>query len=110
MSFVQRIASLFFVLAFIAGTQPYAMAAMPAAKAGTAMAGMTHGSDGGDCNGCSQDDPMAKAGCKATCTAVSALAPDSHAESEIRVYTLWTPGCNAAFTREIAPATAPPRS
>lgn len=110
MSFIRRIASLFFVLAFIAGTNPYAMAAMPMAKSDTAMAGMMHGPDAGNCRGCTQDGSVAKADCKATCTAAFALAPDSQVEKETRLDILWARGSDTALTREIAPDTTPPRS
>jgi len=109
-SLLRRIASLLFALAFVASAQAYALPTMPAAKADMAVAGMMHGPKAGDCNGCSQDDLMAKADCKATCLPVFAIAPDSQVEKQVHMdlASMWK--SDRAATRETAPDTTPPRS
>lgn len=110
MSFVRRIASVLFALAFIVSTQAYAHTAMPMAKGDMEMLAMATGSNASDCNGCNQSDLMAKADCKATCVPVMALTPDCQVteQDDMDVASMWK--IDHATTHETAPDTAPPRS
>ena len=110
MSFFRRIASLFFVLAFVASAQAHAVFMMPMAKTDFAVTVTMPEPMTGDCNDCSQHDLMAKADCKATCIPVLALAPDNQANklNHLTIASMWKG--DRADTRETAPDTTPPRS
>lgn len=103
-------ASLLFVLAFVASAQAFASPTMPSAKADQAMAGMMDGPNAGNCSGCDQHDLMAKADCKATCVPVLAIALDAQVQKQVHLAlaSMWK--SDRAATRETAPDTTPPRS
>jgi len=107
---LRRLASLFFVLAFIASAQAYAMPMMGTAKALASMAGMMQGFPTGSCKGCGQDGAPTKADCTAMCAVVFALAlPVPVEQSADRgVAGAWTN--DTLSTRTIAPDTSPPRA
>lgn len=110
MSFIRRIASVLFALAFIVSTQAYAHAAMPMANADTVISAMVSGPQASDCKGCNQSDLMSKTDCKATCVPVMALTPDCQVveQDHMDVASMWK--TDHATTHETAPDTAPPRS
>ena len=109
-SLTRRMASLLFALAFVVSVQAYALPRMPAANSDMAVAGMMHGPNAVDCNGCSHDDVMAMADCKATCVPAIAIAPDAQIEKQVHMdlASMWK--SDRAATRETAPDTTPPRS
>jgi hypothetical protein len=110
MSLIRRVASLLFVLAFIASAQAYAMPMTAPVKALESMAGMAHSSPSDSCKGCDQSGAPAKADCTAMCAAVSALALPVPVEQSMshQIPRVWTSETLPA--RTIAPDTSPPRA
>jgi len=109
-SLIRRVASLLFVLAFVASGQLHAMPMMGPVKALDSMAGMTHGSTSDSCKGCGHSGAPAKADCTAMCAAVFALALPVPIETstERDSARAWT--SETLATRTIAPDTSPPRA
>lgn len=110
LSLIRRVASLLFVLAFIASGQAYAMPMMGPVKAHASMAGMTQGPLAGTCKGCDQSGAPTKAACTAMCAAVFALALPVPAEQSIDgdIARSWT--SETLSGRAITPDTSPPRA
>jgi hypothetical protein len=109
-SIFRRLASLFFVLAFVASAQAYAMPMMGPAKAGVSMAGMMQGSPAGTCKDCSQDSVPTKADCTVMCAAVVALAIPVPTEQSIEHAIARGWASDALSSRTVAPDTSPPRA
>ena len=107
---IRRVASLFFVLAFIASARAYAMPMMSQGKAAASMAGMMQGSPAGSCQGCGQDGVPTKADCTAMCAAVFALAAPVPTAQSIERAVMRDWARDTLSTRAIAPDTAPPRA
>jgi len=109
-SLIRRLASLLFVLAFVASAQLHAMPMMGPVKAPDSMAGMAHGFPSDSCKGCGESGAPTKADCTAMCAAVFALAlPVPTAASVDRDSArVWT--SETLATRTIAPDTSPPRA
>ena len=109
LSMLRRLASLFFVLAFIASAQAHAMPVMGQAKVLGSVAGMMQGTAPDSCKGCGQDGAPMKVDCTAMCAAVFAIIPPFPAEQSVdrEVANAWT---NETMpTHAIAPDTSPPR-
>jgi hypothetical protein len=107
---IRRLASVFFVLAFIASAQAYAMPMMGPAKTAASMLGIAMGSSTDSRKGCGQDGTLAKADCTAMCAAVVALAIPVPTEQSIErtIGRGWA--SDTLSTRTIAPDTSPPRA
>lgn len=107
---IRRLASLFFVLAFIASAQVSAMPMMGTAKAALSMAVMAMGSSTDSCKGCTPDGAPTNADCTAMCAAMVALAiavPEAQS-IEHAIAGSWT--SDTLSTRAVAPDTSPPRA
>lgn len=109
-SLIRRVASLLFVLAFVASAQLHAMPMMGSAKTVDSVSGMMHGSPSDSCKGCGQSGAPAKADCTAMCGAVFALALPVPTDASVDRESVlpWTSEILA--TRSIAPDTSPPRA
>jgi len=109
-STIRRLASLFFVLTFIASAQAHAMPMMGPAKAVASMAAMMQGSPAGSCKDCGQDGAPAKADCTVMCAAVVALAIPVPTEQSIEHAIARDWASDTLSTRTVAPDTSPPRA
>jgi hypothetical protein len=107
---IRRLASLFFVLAFVASAQAYAMPMMGPAKAVASMADMTQGSPAGSCKACGQENAPTKADCAAMCAAVFAIVVPVPTEQVIGRPIARGWASDTLSTRAIAPDTSPPRA
>ena len=112
MSFIRRIATLLFALAFIASAQANAMPMMSPAKVDAGMAVMGHGSLAGDCKGCgqSQSGAVMTADCSAACAPLFAVVPHIPVAQPVAHGRAWLWTRDALATRATAPDTSPPRT
>src|SRR5689334_18333413 len=110
LSMIRRMASLFFILAFVASAQAYAMPMMGPTKAVAAMVDMTPESPAGSCKSRGQDGTLTKADCTDMCAAVVALASPVPTEQSIERAVAHSWAVDTLSTRAIAPDTSPPRA
>jgi hypothetical protein len=113
-SLIRRIASLFFILAFMASAQAHAEAAgsmlLPKAIHAGGMMGIAKSAPEGVCKDCSKHGSFAKADCAALCAPIQAIEECLFAPTPVARDMAWTWASEPGSTRSTAPEPIPPRS
>jgi hypothetical protein len=112
-SLIRRIASLFFILAFMASAQAHAEAGSmltPKAIHAGGMMAMAKSASDGVCKECGKGNSFAKADCASFCAPIQAIEECPFAPTPVFRDMAWTWASEPGSTRSTAPDPTPPRS